>query len=68
MKLPEFDDCLKRGRIVSFSLAKKLVTKELGIAEKDLLTAQKSVKEKDYKWAHPGLLRHVSRSQDAFIP
>jgi len=51
MKLPEFDDCIKKGRIVPFPLAKKLVTKELGIAQQDLATALKSVNEKDYKWA-----------------
>jgi uncharacterized protein (UPF0332 family) len=51
MKLPEFDDCLKRGRIISFPVAKKLVTKELGIAQQDLATAQKSIEEKNYKWA-----------------
>ena len=48
---PEFDDCLKKGRIVSFPLAKKLVTKELKAAEADLETAQRSLKQKDYKWA-----------------
>jgi uncharacterized protein (UPF0332 family) len=51
MKLPEFDNCLKKGRIVPFPLAKKLVNKELLMAQQDLATAQKSIKEKDYKWA-----------------
>lgn len=51
MKLPEFDNCLKKGRIVPFPSATKLVTKELGMAEQDLATAQKSLREKDYKWA-----------------
>jgi len=49
--LPEFEDCLKRGRIVAYQLAKKLVTKELEVAEKDLMAAQKSIEQKDYKWA-----------------
>ena len=48
---PEFDDCLKKGKIVPFPLAKKLVAKELKAAEQDLETAQKSIKQKDYKWA-----------------
>ena len=48
---PEFDDCLKKGKIVVFPPAKKLVAKELKIAEEDLHTALKSLKEKDYKWA-----------------
>lgn len=29
MKHPEFDDCLKRGKIVRFPAAKKLAAKEL---------------------------------------
>jgi uncharacterized protein (UPF0332 family) len=48
---PEFDDCLKKGKIVSFPLARKLVAKELKAAEGDLETAQRSVKQKNYKWA-----------------
>ncbi len=48
---PEFDDCLKKGKIVSFPLAKKLVAKELKAAEDDLETAQRSIKQRDYKWA-----------------
>ncbi len=51
MKIPEFNDCLKRGKIVPFPSAKKLVSKELEIAESDLGKAQKSLKEEDYKWA-----------------
>ena len=52
MKLhPEFDDCLKRGKIVVFPSAKKLAIKELKVAEQDLETAHKSIKQKDYKWA-----------------
>ena len=49
--LPEFEDCLKRGKIVAYPLAKKFVAKELGVAEKDLAAAQKSIEQKDYKWA-----------------
>lgn len=52
MKLhPEFDDCLKKGKIVSFPLAKKFVAKELKAAEQDLETAKRSIQQKDYKWA-----------------
>ena len=51
MRLPEFDDCLKKGRIIPFPLGKKLVTKELAVAQEDFATAQKSIKQKDYKWA-----------------
>ncbi len=51
MKLPEFDACLQRGKIVRFPAAKKLAPKELDVAREDLKTAQKSLKQKSYKWA-----------------
>lgn len=51
MKLPEFDDCLKRGKIIHFPSAKKLATKELDVARADLLASQHSLKKKNYKWA-----------------
>lgn len=51
MKLPEFDDCLKRGKLVRFAPAKKLAPKELHVARADLAAAQNSLKQKDYKWA-----------------
>ena len=47
----EFDDCLKRGKIVRFAAARKLAAKELDVAREDLLTAQRSLKQKDFKWA-----------------
>ncbi len=50
MKLPEFDDCLKRGKIVRFPAAKKLVMKELGVAKADLVASRRSLKQKNYKW------------------
>ena len=51
MKLPEFDDCVKRGKIVHFLPAKKLATKELGVTRADLAVSQQSLKQKNYKWA-----------------
>lgn len=51
MKLPEFDDCLKRGKIVRFPASKKLASKELDVAREDLKTSQQSLKQKSYKWA-----------------
>ena len=51
MKLPEFDDCLKKGKIVRFPAAKKLASKELDVAREDLKTSQQSLKQKSYKWA-----------------
>lgn len=32
MKFPEFEDCLKRGKIVRFPVAKKLAGKEFDVA------------------------------------
>ena len=40
MKLPEFDDCLKRGKIVRFPPAKKLAAKELNVARADLVVSR----------------------------
>ena len=51
MKLPEFDDCLKRGKIVRFPSAKRLAVKELDVARADLAVSQQSLKQKNYKWA-----------------
>jgi uncharacterized protein (UPF0332 family) len=51
MKIPEFEYCLKKRKIVSFQPAKKLVIKEFQTAQQDLARAQKSIEEKDYKWA-----------------
>lgn len=51
MKIPEFDDCLKRRKIVRFPAAKKLAAKELEVAEADLAASRQSLKQKSYKWA-----------------
>jgi uncharacterized protein (UPF0332 family) len=51
MKLPEFEDCLKRRKIVRFPAARKLADKEVEVARGDLASARKSLKQRDYKWA-----------------
>lgn len=51
MKLPEFEDCLKRKKIVRFLPAKKLAVKELDVARVDMSSAKQSLKLNDYKWA-----------------
>lgn len=51
MKLPEFEDCLKRRKIVRFPSANKLAGKELDIARTDLATSRQSLKQKNHKWA-----------------
>lgn len=51
MKLPEFDDCLKRKKIVRFPVARKLAARELDVAKADLAVSRQSLKQKNYKWA-----------------
>ncbi len=45
-----FKECLKKGKIKEFSRGKFLVSKEIRLAEDDLKFAQKSFKEKNYRW------------------
>lgn len=47
----EYDDCLKRGKIKSFSKGKELASKELDLAKEDFETARQSFKDGKYKWA-----------------
>jgi len=47
----EYDDCLKRGKIKSFSRGPALAAKEIEAAESDLNRAHKTYTEADYKWA-----------------
>lgn len=51
MKLPEFEDCLRKKKIVRFPGARKLAAKELDVARADLSAARQSLKQKNYKWA-----------------
>lgn len=48
---PEFEACLKKGKIRKFSQGKFLVGKELNIAEKDLKEAKESLEKEKYKWS-----------------
>ena len=47
----EFEECMKRNKIREFPRGKALVVKALKTAEEDLLAAEKSFNEKNYKWA-----------------
>ncbi len=47
----EYDDCLKRGKIKTFSRGKSLAPKELETAASDLERSKKTYKDGDYKWA-----------------
>jgi len=48
---PEYDECLKRGKIRPFSRGRALVAKELDSAASDLRRAEKTFAEDDLKWA-----------------
>ncbi len=48
---PEYDDCIKRGKIKPFSRGSALASKELDTAFSDLERAKKTYNEGDYKWA-----------------
>ena len=47
----EYDDCIKRGKIKSFSRGLALAPKEIDAAKNDLQRAHKTHEEGDYKWA-----------------
>lgn len=51
MTNPDFEDCLKKGKIKEFSRGKSLIEKEIESAEFDLSAAKESLKDKNYKWA-----------------
>lgn len=48
---PEFEECLRKGKIKEFSRGKSLVKKELNTAESDLENARITFKSSSYKWA-----------------
>lgn len=47
----EFDDCLRKNKIIPFSAAKKLVDRELKAAQDDLKAAVQSLNDSREKWA-----------------
>lgn len=47
----EFEKCLEREKIKKFPRAKRLVFKEINLAEEDLKTARESFRKKNYKWS-----------------
>jgi uncharacterized protein (UPF0332 family) len=48
---PYFEDCLRKGKIRPFSRGKSLSRREIESAAFDLDRAQKTYRDKDYKWA-----------------
>lgn len=48
---PEFEACLKRGKIKEFSQGKSLAQKELKTAGSDLNEAKETFQKEGYKWA-----------------
>lgn len=51
IKNKDFEDCLKRQKLVKFTTAKKLTQKELKTAKEDLKTARESLRRGQDKWA-----------------
>src|SRR3989338_7322013 len=47
----EFEECLKRKKILPFTRGQILVSKEITSAEHDVERAKKSLSDKDFKWA-----------------
>jgi len=45
----DYDECLKRGKIKSFSRGRSLASKELNTASSDFERAKKTYKDGDYK-------------------
>jgi uncharacterized protein (UPF0332 family) len=48
--IKSFEDCLKSSKIKKFSRGKSLAPKEIRLAEEDLKIAQKSLKDRNYRW------------------
>jgi len=47
----EYDECIKKGKIRSFSRGNSLASNELETAKSDLERARKTYKDGDFKWA-----------------
>jgi uncharacterized protein (UPF0332 family) len=63
----DYEDCLKKGKIRSFSRGKGLADKELQAASADLERAQKTFKDNDYKWATVQLYYSMFHSARALL-
>jgi uncharacterized protein (UPF0332 family) len=63
----DYEDCLKKGKIRSFSRGKGLVDKEIQTAFSDLETAQKTFNDNDYKWATIQLYYSMFHSARALL-
>lgn len=48
--IKNFEDCLKSSKIKKFSRGESLAPKEIRLAEEDLKIAQKSLKDRNYRW------------------
>ena len=63
----EYENCLKKEKIRSFSRGKGLVGKEFQAASSDLERAQKTFKDNDYKWATVQLYYSMFHSARALL-
>lgn len=64
---PEFEQCLKRNKIKPFPRGNALVKKTLGTAQRDLERAEKTLNDKDYKWATIQLYYSMFHSARALL-
>jgi uncharacterized protein (UPF0332 family) len=63
----EYDNCLKKGKIKSFSRGSALTSKELDTAASDLERAKKTYKDGDFKWATIQLYYSMFHSARALL-
>jgi len=63
----DYESCLKKGKIRSFSRGKGLANKELQAASADLERSQKTFKDNDYKWATVQLYYSMFHSARALL-
>lgn len=63
----DYENCLKKGRICSFSRGRGLAGKELQAASADLERARKTFKDDDYKWATIQLYYSMFHSARALL-
>lgn len=47
----QFEQCINKGKIVKIEKDPDLISKEMKEAENDLSAAEKSIKERNFKWA-----------------
>ncbi len=47
----QFEQCLERGKIVKIEIAPDIISKEINEAKNDLDSCERSIQERNFKWA-----------------